>query len=88
MLLSLMHEMKLINKIGERSKEIRKDLGLSQMELAEIIETKQAQVSNFEAGLPGRISLESFLLLIEFYSQEKYNVYEIFNQEFDIKRDK
>lgn len=86
MLLSLMHEMKLINKIGERSKEIRKDLGLSQMELAEIIDTKQAQISNFEAGLPGRISLESFLLMIEFYAQKNYNVYEIFNPDFEIKK--
>ena len=83
-----MHEMKLINKIGERSKEIRRDLGLSQMELAEIIDTKQAQISNFEAGLPGRISLESFLLMIDFYAQKNYNVYEIFNQEFEIKRKK
>lgn len=78
--------MKLIKKLGRRSKKIREHKGISQAELAALIETKQAQVSNFEAGRSGRISLESFLKLIELYSKDNYNVFDIFKDKFEIKK--
>lgn len=75
-----------VKRIGKRSKKLREHKGLSQEELAALIDSEQSQISNFEAGRSGRISLESFLKLIALYTKDNYNTNELFNDKFELKK--
>lgn len=72
-----MHKINL-KEIGNRLKEIRRYLGLSQIELAEKLNCDQVVISRLEVG---KGSLKTFSSLLSFYSQYVYINY-IFAENF------
>lgn len=67
-----------LKEIGNRLKEVRKYLGLSQIEVAEKLTCDQVVISRLEVG---KGSLKSFSALLSFYSQYIYINY-IFAENF------
>ncbi|MDM8242852.1 helix-turn-helix transcriptional regulator [Phocaeicola barnesiae] len=65
--------------LGNRFKQIREYLGLSQIQLAEKLECKQSAISNLELGKGG--SLKLVFNLLNFFSDYVY-IDMIFNQHF------
>ena len=65
-------------EIGNRLKEVRRYLGLSQIELAEKLDCNQVVISKLEVG---KGSIKSLISLLTFYSQYIYINY-IFNEKF------
>lgn len=67
-----------LKELGNRLKEIRRYLGLSQIELAEKLDCNQVVISKLEVG---KGSIKSLISLLTFYSQYIYINY-IFNEKF------
>lgn len=65
--------------IGNRLKEIRVYLGLSQQELSNQISIAQSKISKIESGKGG--SLDTFLSIIEYFSNFIY-IHSLFEKEF------
>jgi transcriptional regulator with XRE-family HTH domain len=58
-----------LTELGNRLKEVRRFLGLSQNELAEKLDCNQGAISKLEVG---KGSIKTFISLLTFYSQYIY----------------
>lgn len=70
-----------LNLLGERLKEMRKDLGMLQEDVAKHLEVNQNAVSRIENGTGGGINV--LLKLLNFYSNF-YVVAHILSPKFDV----
>jgi transcriptional regulator with XRE-family HTH domain len=70
-----------LNLLGERLKEMRKDLGMLQEDVAKHLEVNQNAVSRIEKGTGGSISI--LLKLINYYSTY-YVVEHILSPKFEV----